>query len=282
MPSPLAGARSRFPASACARALVLGCLCALSFAARAADAPAPALESPVQPGRAAKPEGDSLERVQVADPYIELHTGPGRGYPIYFVVDRKEWIEIELRHTDWFKVRTAAGKEGWVERGQLEQTLTERGGKKTFRDVLAEDYLRRKFEFGAGWGHFSSDPMLKVWVTYNPLEVFAVEATVGQVQGRYSGTGFWHLDLLAQPWSDRRLEPFFGIGVGRIYNLPSASLIGNQATNSNSANAMFGLRYHVSDRLIARLDWAAYTSLISSSRTDQYHALTAGLSFFFY
>jgi len=222
-----------------------------------------------------------LERVQVGDPYIELHTGPGRGFPIFFVVERNDWIEIELRHTDWFKVRTAGGKEGWVDRGQLENTLTEAGNKKTFRDVLLDDYLRRRLEVGAAWGHFASDPMLKLWTTYNLADTFAIEATAGQVEGLYSGTNFWHVDLLAEPWSDRRLEPFFGIGVGRIYNLPNASLISAISTTSNMANAMVGLRYHVSDRLILRIDWAAYTAFISDSRTQQYQTITAGLSFFF-
>lgn len=224
---------------------------------------------------------DSLERLQVMDPYVELRTGPGRGFPIFFVVERNDWIEVELRHTDWFKVRTAGGKEGWVERSQLENTLTEAGGKKTFRDVLLDDYLRRHLEFGAAWGHFASDPMLKLWTTYNPTDILAVEATFGQVQGSYSGTNFWHVDLLVEPWSDKRLEPFFGIGVGRIYNLPNSSLISAFSTNSNMANAMFGLRYHVSDRLILRCDWAEYTSFISDSQTQQYRIITAGLSFFF-
>ena len=84
------------------------------------------------------------ERVQITDPYIELHTGPGRGYPVFFVAAREEWIEIELRHTDWYKVRTAGGKVGWVHRTQLETTLTEHGGKKAFRDIALDDYLRRR------------------------------------------------------------------------------------------------------------------------------------------
>jgi uncharacterized protein YgiM (DUF1202 family) len=231
------------------------------------------------PGHAAADE--PRERVQIADPYIEFRTGPGRSYPVFYVAERGSWIEIEMRHTDWFKVRAESGKEGWVNRQQLENTLTEAGSKKTFRDVLLDDYLRRRLEFGAGWGHFGSEPMLKVWTSYNLIDTIAIEATGGQVQGRYSGTSFWHVDLLVQPWSDRRLEPFFGIGVGRINNVPNASLVSAITSNANMANAMVGVRYHITDRLIARLDWAAYTAFIADNRTDQYRALTGGLAFFF-
>nr|MBP6778373.1 SH3 domain-containing protein [Piscinibacter sp.] len=154
--------RSRAAALALAACIALG----LAAPARAADEPA-------------------VERVQVAAPFIDLRTGPGRGYPIQTVAPRDEWITIELRHTDWFKVRTAAGKVGWVDREQLESTLTADGGKKTLRDVLVDDYLRRRLDFGAAWGMFSSEPMLKLWTGYRFSDTLSVEATLAQVQGQY-------------------------------------------------------------------------------------------------
>jgi len=232
-------------------------------------------------GRNARADGDDVERLVVDGPYIELHTGPGRGFPVFYVVARHEWIEVVMRHTDWYRVRTESGREGWVDHVQLESTLTEAGGRKTFRQVLLDDYLKRRLEFGGAWGHFSSEPMLKLWSTYNITENLGAELTFGQVQGQYSGTDFWHLDLLLQPWAEKRVSPFFGVGLGRLNYAPNASLVGAIPINSNSANAMVGVRVHVTDRLIARLDWTAYTSLVSSSQTAQFHALTAGLSFFF-
>ena len=53
---------------------------------------------------------DQYFTVVVAEPYIELRTGPGRGYPVFHVVDRGDEIEVTKRRTDWFKVRTARGK----------------------------------------------------------------------------------------------------------------------------------------------------------------------------
>ncbi len=221
------------------------------------------------------------ERVQIADPYIELRTGPGRGYPIFHVASRHEWIEIELRHTDWYRVRTENGRVGWVQRAQLETTLTEAGGKKTFRDIALDDYLRRRLEFGGAWGQFKSEPMLKLWTGYKLADAFAVEATIGQVQGLFSGTDFWHLNLLAEPFSDRRLAPFIGIGVGKFRNIPVASLVGATTTDAKLANAMIGVRFHLTERFVARVDYTLYTAFLSDRRTSEYRAITAGLSFFF-
>ncbi len=194
---------------------------------------------------------------------------------------REEWISIELRHTDWFKVRTAGGKVGWVDRQQLASTLTEAGGTKTFRDLAVDDYLRRRVDLGAAWGIFDSEPMLKVWTSYRMSDTLSLEAAFGQVQGQYSGTNFWQLNVLSEPWSDQRISPFFGIGVGRFNNFPNLSLVGAVPSNANLANATLGARYYLSDRFVVRLDYTLYTVFLSDSRTGEYSAITAGLSFFF-
>jgi len=235
--------------------------------------------APALPAAAA--DAAPTERVQVTDPYIELRTGPGRGYPVFFVAERQEWIEIELRNTDWYRVRTAGGKVGWVQRGQLETTLTVAGGAKTFRDVALDDYLKRRLEMGAAWGLFKSEPMLKLWAGYRLGEGLRAEATLGQVQGVYSGTDFWHVNLSTEPWADQRWSPFFAIGLGKFKNLPNASLVGAVTTDSNLANASVGLRWHLNDRFILRADYTLYTAFTSDISTGEYNAFTLGMSFFF-
>jgi hypothetical protein len=101
------------------------------------------------------------------------------------------------------------------------------------------------------------------------------------VQGIYSGTNFWHFDVLVEPWSDRRLAPFFGVGLGKLTNFPNASLVSASDVNAKTANAMLGVRYHLSERFVARLDWTIYTAFVDSSHTDEFRATTAGLAFFF-
>ena len=221
------------------------------------------------------------ERVQVADPYIDLRTGPGRGYPVFFVAAREEWIVIQLRHTDWFKVQTAGGKVGWVQREQLQRTLTEAGGRKTFRDLALDDYLRRRVELGASWGHFKSEPMLKLWSSFKLSETLSLEGSIGQVQGVFSGTNLWHINLVTQPWSDRRVSPFFAVGLGKFRNIPNTSLVGAVITDSNLANAAVGVRYHLGERFVMRLDYSIYTALIADTRSTEYRAVTAGFSFYF-
>lgn len=242
-------------------ALALGAAAGLASPAFAADAP--------------------RERLTVADPYLEVHTGPGRGFPVFHVVERADWVEIELRRTDWYKIRTSDGKVGWVVRQQLERTIAEAGGQKTFRDVALDDYLKRKLEMGAGYGRFKKEPMLKLWMGYRLSDTLSLEGTVAQVQGVFSGTDLWHINLNSEPWSDKRWSPFFGIGVGKFKNIPNQSLVGAQLTNVNLANGTIGLRYYLTDRFVLRTDYTFYTAFLSDTRYGEYRAVTAGLSFFF-
>lgn len=257
--------RSRAAVSRAARAGVAAWLAGLSMLAampaRAADEPA--------------------EQVQVADAYLELHTQPGRGYPVFHVAARGESVEILSRHTDWFKVRLANGKEGWVERSQLETTLTQSGARKTFRDVLLDDYLRRRVEMGMAWGRFKNEPVLKVWAGYRLSDTLSAEATVGQVQGVFAGTDFWHVGLNAEPWSDQRLSPFLGIGLGKFRNIPNTSLVSSITTNAKLANATAGVRWHLTDRFVLRADYSIYTAFVADTRSSEYRAVTAGILFFF-
>lgn len=246
-----------------------------------ASAPIAVSSAPTVPTVDSVAGGDRIDRVQVTDAFIELHTFPGRGYPVFFVAARGEWIAIELRHTDWFKVRTAGGKQGWVHRSQLATTLAEAGGGPNFRDVLLDDYLARHVELGAAYGRFHSEPLIKFWLSYRMSDTLSLEATLGQVQGVFSGTTLWHVNLQAEPWSDQRFSPFAGIGVGRFKNVPNQSLIAFTTTNAHMADAVVGARYHLGDRFVIRADYTIYTAFVSDQRSIEYRAATAGLSFFF-
>ena len=57
---------------------------------------------------------DEYRSVTIADPYLEMRTGPGGGYPIFHVVDRGETVDVIKQRTEWYLVRTNNGKEGWV------------------------------------------------------------------------------------------------------------------------------------------------------------------------
>lgn len=232
-------------------------------------------------GAHAQATPDEAERVQITDPYIELHTGPGRGYPVFHVVERAQSIAITLRRTEWFLVRTDDGKVGWVHRSQLVTTLTATGDVKRFRDPGLDDYLQRRGDVGGALGRFKGEPYAKLWAGYRLAEVISVEGGLGEVQGVFSGTTLWHVGLNAEPWADKRLAPFFGVGLGKFNNIPNAVLVNAQNTNAKLGYAMAGLRWHLTSRFVLRADYSIYTAFVADNRNAEYRAVTAGISFYY-
>lgn len=134
---------------------------------------------------------------------------------------------------------------------------------------------------GAAWGVFDSEPMLKLWAHYRFTDNLGIEAAIGQVQGVFSGTDLWHVNLVAEPWADYRLSPFFAVGFGKFKNIPNASLVSATPTDAKLANAAVGVRYHLNDRFVLRADYTVYTAFIDEARSAEYRAVTLGISFFF-
>lgn len=224
---------------------------------------------------------EAADMVLVADPYLELRTGPGRSYPIFYVAERGEWIEILKRHTDWFKVRTSRDKQGWVTRGQMENTLTDAGARKTFRDVLLYDYLQRRMEFGFSVGRFDNDPMITARLGYRMHDNFLAELAFSQIAGDFSSTTLIYGAIVSQPFPEWRASPFFTIGMGRFKNTPKATLVSAIETEADLANAGLGMRYYLTRRFILRADYKQHIALISHDRTDSYQEWSMGISFFF-
>jgi hypothetical protein len=224
---------------------------------------------------------EEFAEVTVADPYLELHTGPGRAYPITTIAERGETVQILKRHTDWFKVRTVRGKEGWASRTQMERTLTEAGVKTTFRDVLVEDYLRRHLEFGFALGRFENDPLLTAHLGYRLHDNLLVELALSQVPGEFSSTSLFYVSLVSQPFPEARWSPFFALGFGKFHNKPKATLVSAIETDADVANAALGINYYLTRRFVARAEFRQHVTLIDFNRTDTYKAWSLGISAFF-
>lgn len=221
------------------------------------------------------------EYVKVTDPYLELHTGPGRGYPVTQVVERDQWVEILLRRTDWFKIRTAQGKEGWVSRSQIETTITEAGVQKTFRDVMVDDYLGRRLEVGFAGGVMQSDPYMLARIGYRFSDNLSAEIAMGQTTGNYSDSTLYYIAVLSKPFPDWRVSPFLSLGIGRFRNTPRATLVGGTETESNMANAALGLEYYVTQRFYVRTDYRRHMVFVDQNRINEYNELSLGIGFFF-
>ena len=116
---------------------------------------------------------DEYRTVSVAEPYLELRTGAGAGYPIFYVVDRGDPVDIIMRRTDWFLVRAPDGSEGWANRSQMELTLQSSGSEIEFAQANQQDFTDARWEMGLMTGDFGGANVISAygWVLPNPNAV---------------------------------------------------------------------------------------------------------------
>lgn len=220
-------------------------------------------------------------RLQVIEPYLDLHTGPGRGYPVFQIAERGEWITVLKRRTDWFKVRLADGTEGWVPRAMLERTLTAEGKRRSFRDVLLDDYLNERFLVGLQGGRYDADAEVSVLLGWRSSRNFRLEAAYRHVSGTLSSTRIAEAGIVSLPFVDWRLRPSFSLMAGQFENRPSPTLINARPVDAVVASYGFGAEYYLTRRFVVRADWRRYTALTSVEENRHYDSWLLGVMAFF-
>ena len=219
--------------------------------------------------------------VEVVDPYIEMHSGPGRGYPILHVVDRGESIELLFRKTDWFKIRTVQGKEGWVQRGQIVMTLTPAGERLEIRDTTQEDFVQRDLEYGVMLGDFDGSVVITASAILHFTENISTEIAVSQVLGTAFNSTLLTGGVVHQPFPDWTLSPYFTLATGIIDTQPKAGVVGIRDGSDLYANAGIGVRMHLTKRFLLRAEYRNYVIFASRDDNEEVSEWKAGFGFFF-
>jgi hypothetical protein len=240
-----------------------------------------AAAAPAAPRALAAPATSAVPvaRVRVVRPYLDMHSGPGRGFPIFYAAEKNEWVVIELRHTDWFKVRTARGPVGWVSREQMAGTVTEDGVPFELADPTLQDFLNRRFDVGIGYGATQKTAFTRLWVGWR----FSDTLTGSQPGHGADQDLHWAVD--GQPAFRALVRQaaslFVGIGVGRFNFEPNKSLVNNEQLDGNLGVFTLGARYHLSGRVALRIDYSRYAVFVSDFDSRSYQAGSVGLSLHF-
>ncbi|MGB5177878.1 MAG: SH3 domain-containing protein [Gammaproteobacteria bacterium] len=224
---------------------------------------------------------ERLFEVVVAGPYLEMHTGPGRGYPVFHVVDRGETITVLKRRTDWFRVRTGKGKEGWVKRAEMEQTFTPAGDPARFAEANIGDFSKRRWEAGVLAGDFEGADVITAYAGYAMTANFSAELSVSQVFGNYSDAVTGSISLLAQPFPEWRLSPFFLLGTGIIYTDPNVTLVDETDRTEQIGSVGVGIRCYLTRRFLLRAEYRNSVIFQDKDDNQEINEWKAGFAFFF-
>ena len=217
----------------------------------------------------------------VADPYLEMHTGPARGYPIFHVVDRGETVEIIMQRTDWFLVRDADGDEGWVDQAQMELTLNPDGSEVDFQRATLEDLTNSKWEIGALAGDFGGANIVSLYGAYSLNPHVSLEAWGSQILGNFSNGWMASVNVVHETWPDWRVSPFFTLGAGYIRTEPKSTIIQGEDRNDQIGHAGAGFRAYLTRRFVFRAEYKTYVVFTSRNDNEEVEEWKVGFAFFF-
>ena len=219
----------------------------------------------------------------VSELYIELHTGPGRGYPVFDIVERGENISIVKQRTDWVKVLTDDGHEGWVAASTIGKTLDTRG------QPLAADFSQLQdaensrdpkghWQLGFMLGDFGGTDVISAYSNYFFTDNIALELTASENFGNFSSGQQTVISLLHQPFPRWRYSPFISLGGGVRKTNPRSSLVKTEDRSDDIIVTGAGINMKLYDRFMLRLQYNNNTVLTNRDDDIEVEEWKIGLS----
>ena len=217
----------------------------------------------------------------VTQPYLELHTGPGRGYPVFHVVPRDGSVDVLFRRTDWFKVRTEQGVEGWASQGDMQKTVLADGSQFKFDLGDRAGFTNHRYEMGVFAGQYGGATLVSGYWSLSFNSQLAFETSAGQFLGKFSNGEFLDFGFAHVIAPEARWSPFLTLGLGVVRTEPKATLVQPADRTEQQAYVGGGIRFYLTRRFFLRAEYRAnyiFTKRNENEVADQWQL---GFAFFF-
>lgn len=220
-------------------------------------------------------------QVFVTEPYLELHTGPGRGFPVVQVVGRGESVDVLKRRTDWLRVRTERGVEGWASVRDMAKAQLADGSLFQLDLGNRAGFTTHRWEMGVMAGDYGGATLVSGYAAFSLNENLKVDLTISQFLGNASNGSTVDIGLnhvFAPEW---RFSPFVTLGTGIIDIDPKGTLVQPLDRNDQTAYAGAGLRFYLTRRFFARAEYKWHVVFTSRNENEELEEWKVGLAFFF-
>lgn len=225
--------------------------------------------------------GKELLEVSVLDQYVEMHSGPGRGFPVFHVIEYGETISLVKQRTGWVMIKTDRGKTGWARRGELALTLGTDDVLYVFETPGIDDYLRRRWSGGMAAGDFGGADAMTLFLGYRFSNNLSLETKFTQAIGNFSDSLVFGTSIIHETYPHWRVSPFFSLGAAVVNTKPNATLIGSEDRTDNLLMVGAGLQAYISRRLMVRLEYTNNLILTSRNENQEVKEWKLGINVFF-
>jgi uncharacterized protein YgiM (DUF1202 family) len=207
--------------------------------------------------------------LQVVSPYIELRTGPGKHYPIHYIGQRGETIEVIKSRTDWFKVRlqinTNNQTQGWVHSNALAKTIAlDTKQPATDHPRLASTYSP-KWSAGFSLGKFNEADIVGGFLSYAIADTTTIELHAGEYMGGTEQGWFSALQFHYAPYEFWRVSPFVALGYGYLGLEAKSSQPDLDDVDDNYFHNGAGFNFRLSEKYRLRFEYKQFNVLTSTN-----------------
>lgn len=216
---------------------------------------------------------DSVE-VVVLEPYIELRTGPGRGFPVFHVVEQNQPIQLLKRRTNWVLVQSMERRpeQGWVRSDEIAKTAAAYDDAGEVLYASLDDFDRSNsgyFQWTVSGGDFDGAPTISTAVSYRFTPNLAVQLEAEQILGDFSNGKMLNGYLQHHPFPHWRVSPYFQLGAGILQTEPSATIVQTIDRTDNTLIVGGGLNLELNKRFHMFLDFRRHNVLTSRDDNEE-------------
>ncbi len=227
-------------------------------------------------------QGQQGTVLEVIDAYADVHSGPGRGYPVFYTIEQGEKIEVLTRRPGWYEIRSANGKVGWTTAAQISRTIQTTGEPADLPSVGYGDYIKNSWVTGFSAGTISGSrlggyDLYTINAGYRVLSWFAADVEFGRAFGPDATAEMYGFNLLVEPFSDWKFSPFLSLGNGDLSVNSKPQFPVSKVDSTYNAYAI-GASYYLGRNFVLKAEYRQYDI---STNSETAEAWKIGFNTFF-
>lgn len=230
---------------------------------------------------AVRSEQATEDQLAVVVAYIDVHTGPSRHYPVTFSLLKGERLRVQFQRTGWLKIVDSNGREGWILRSRLFDSLGRDGEPLQASPQRDGPWFERRWQLGVLGGDFNGADYVAAMFSAHWHRNIGVELLLGQATGQFSDSFVADLRVSHQAFPDWIVSPYVFIGTGYIDTTPKTTLVQVEDRSDQTMSAGAGLKYDLGKGFLLRLEYDNRLVLTSRNNNETVEAWSLGFNVYF-
>lgn len=229
-----------------------------------------------------EPEEKQVVTLEVLDAYLEIHSGPGRGYPILHTLEQGEPVAIFRRRGNWYHVKSRRDVEGWIHQEKLARTIAPSGMPAALPEINHGDFLAQQGRVGFMFGEQGNLTTASGLAGFRIFSFLGAEMELGQIFGKDIDGLTYGGNLVIEPIQSWSFTPFISLGAGQqVWQQKQKLNVGDK--NKFYSNYRFtgaGINYYIGFNFVVRGEYRK-VSLSGNNGSSDSTSWRIGFSSFF-